>query len=106
MQLGWHPEDEKASVLLDRLEYEQKLEILRKWKVIDEEDYSIVRKFQRFRNKMFHGDEPTYYILMPDDEREAIAKNAHAAFQILANIAIGTRYPTKEEPIWPPKRPS
>ncbi len=77
--------------MLKELTFEKKLSILRKLNAISKKDCAIVQKFQHYRNKLFHGEEP-FYFLMSDDEKAAIAREAIDAINILQQIGFGTRY--------------
>jgi hypothetical protein len=90
-QFGLFYTDEKAVLILKELTFAKKLSILRKLKAINTEVYSVVKEFQQYRNRLFHGKEP-FYFLMTDAEKESVVKNSIAAVEILQAIGFGTRY--------------
>jgi hypothetical protein len=91
-QYGLFYTDEKAIAILEQLTFNQKLSILRKLNVISKEDYDVIQQFQRYRNKLFHGEEEaSFYFIMTDAEKEPIIENVVEAVKILQ--ALGFRNP-------------
>lgn len=79
--------DEKAQILLE-MNFQKKLEFLKKNKVITKEEYDTIKMFQEYRNKLFHGKKP-FFFLLSDEEKEKIMDNAVEAAQLALDIGLG-----------------
>lgn len=71
--------DKKTRFLLDT-SFQRKLEFLRDCQVINNEEVSVIKEFQEFRNRLFHGKEPFFMLAIEDEDK--IMDNAVAAARI------------------------
>jgi len=72
--------DRKSKFLLDT-SFHRKLEFLKDCQVFTGEEYAVIKDFQNYRNRLFHGKEWSYMVLSKDEE-EAIMDNAMKAARI------------------------
>ena len=96
-QFGLFYEDKKAQILLE-LNFQKKLDFLKKNGVITKDEYDTFQKFQKYRNKLFHGKEQPFFILLSDEARDEIMDNAVEAAQLALAIGLGDSTSRKESP--------
>jgi hypothetical protein len=84
---GLFHEDKKAKILLE-LPFGKKLEFLKKRGVLYQDEYDTIKKFQKRRNKLFHGKEPLF-VTLNDTEKDEIMDNAVEAAQLALDIGLG-----------------
>jgi hypothetical protein len=88
-QFGLFIEDKKAKILLE-MNFQRKIVFLKENGVITREEFNIIKKFQEYRNELFHGKQPFFFNLS-DKEKDEIMDNAVKAAQLA--LDIGFRVP-------------
>jgi hypothetical protein len=81
--------DEKAKLLTD-WPFGRKLDFLKELKVLTKEEYSRVKAFQEWRNKIFHRDGLEILHMMTEGEKDELMNKAIDAAQISFNVAFRT----------------
>lgn len=79
--------DKRAKILTD-LSFGRKLDFLKELEAITKEEYSKVKAFQEWRNKLFHRDGMEYLHLMPENVQAALMNRAVEAAQISFDVAF------------------
>lgn len=87
-QFGLFIDDTKAKILLRDLTIQKKLDFLKEIYVITKDEYNIIKKFQEYRNKLFHGKQPFFFNLS-DKEKDEVMDNAVNAAEL--TLVIGFR---------------
>ena len=85
-QFGKHIHYPDAKILTD-MPFGKKLDYLKKMEIISNEEYSVIRKFQEFRNKLFHEGAPTY-VTWSDSEKEKWMDEAIKTTHVLRDVLI------------------
>ena len=80
--------DKKAQILLE-MNFQKKLVFLKENGAITKEEFDIIKKFQEYRNKLFHGKQ--HFFNLDDKEKDEIMDNAVKAAQLA--LDIGFRVP-------------
>ena len=83
-QFGLFYEDKKARILLD-MNFSKKLDFLKENKTITNNEFKILNDFKKYRNELFHGKKPHYFILS-DAEKDKIMDNAVKVANLLQKI--------------------
>jgi len=83
--------DEKAELLTD-WSFRRKLDFLRKLKALTHKEYSKVKAFQEWRNKIFHRDGLEILYTMTEAEKDELMNQAVDAAQISFNVAFRTAH--------------
>lgn len=87
-KLGLFYEDKEAQKLLKK-NFQWKLDFLKKNSVVTKEEYDIFKKFQEYRNKLFHGKEEPFFFILNDEAKDKIMDNAVKAAQLSLAIGLG-----------------
>ena len=97
-QFGLFYTDKKAQILLE-LNFQKKLDFLKKNGVITKGEYNTFKEFKKYRNKLFHGDEQPFFFILSDEAKDEIMDNAVKAAQLA--LAIGLGIPPQERRVHP-----
>jgi hypothetical protein len=87
-EFGLFYEDKKAQILLE-MSFQKKLVFLKENKVITTDEYKIFKKFQEYRNRLFHGKEHPFFLILNDEAKDEIMDNAVKAAQLSLDIGLG-----------------
>ncbi len=79
-QFGLFVQDKKAKILLD-LSFQRKIDFLRENEILTKDEYSVVKEFQEYRNRLFHGKE-WFHFGLSKEEQDKIIDNAIRAAQL------------------------
>lgn len=77
--LRYLPNDKRIRFILDN-SFQRKLELLKDRHVITNKEASVIKKFQEYRNRLFHGKES--FFMLPSEEEDEIMDNAIEAARI------------------------
>lgn len=88
-QFGVYFDYPEAKILID-MSFNKKLEYLKKFGVFSKEEFNTIKKFQEFRNKMFHGEDPHYFI-WNDSKKERFMVEAIMATHIIRDALVEGR---------------
>jgi len=89
-QFGLFSNEPHAQILV-KMHFSRKLEYLRKFEIISNEEFKIVKSFSEFRNKLFHGENPEYPN-WPDSKKEKFIDEAITATNIIRDaLASGKK---------------
>lgn len=83
-QFGLFFEDKKARILLD-INFSKKLDFLKENGVITSDEFEILSNFKKYRNELFHGEHPHYFILS-ESEKDKIMDNAVRVSRLLTTL--------------------
>lgn len=97
-QFGLFYTDKKAQILLE-LNFQKKLVFLKKNGLITKDEYNTFKKFQEYRNKLFHGEEQPFFFILSDEAKDEIMDNAVKAAQLALDIGLGI--PPQERRVYP-----
>ena len=91
-QFGLFYTDKKAQILLE-LNFQKKLDFLKKNGVITKDEYDTFKNFQKNRNNLFHGGhllgkEQPFFFTLSDEVKDEIMDNAVKAAQLALNIGF------------------
>jgi len=79
----------EAKILVD-MTFNRKLEYLKKFGVFSNEEFQTIKKFQEFRNKLFHGSIPEY-ITWTESKKEKVMDEAIQATNIIRDALVNGR---------------
>lgn len=88
-QFGMYFDYPEAKLLVE-MSFNRKLEYLRKFGVFSDNEFKDIKKFQELRNKMFHGEEPHYFI-WEDVKKEKFMDEAIRATHIIRDALFDGR---------------
>lgn len=71
----------EAKILID-MSFEKKLQYLKKFEIFSKDEFLSIQKFQRSRNKLFHGKNPEY-MTWSDSKKEMLMDEAIEATNII-----------------------
>lgn len=79
----------KCRQRLVKKDFQTKLDFLKKKRVLFQDEYDTIKKFQEYRNKLFHGEEQPFFVVLNDKEKDEIMDNAVEAAQLTLYIGFG-----------------
>ena len=85
-QFGVYFDYPEAKILVD-MSFEKKLQYLKKFEVFTKDEFQAIKKFQEFRNKLFHAEIPEY-LTWPDSKKEGIMDEAIKATNIIRDALV------------------
>ena len=89
-QFDLYSDDPRAKILV-KMSFYKKLEYLKKFKIVSEEEFKTVREVLEFRNQLFHGNNPEY-LSWPESKKEKFMDKAIKAYHIIRDaLASGKK---------------
>lgn len=83
--------DYPEAKILVKMSFYKKLEYLRKFEIVSEEEFKIVREVLEFRNQLFHGNNPEY-LSWSESKKEKFMDKAINAYHIIRDaLASGKK---------------
>jgi len=82
---------QRVRKLLEKISFQVKLDFLKENGVITKDEYSIIKKFQEYRNKLFHGKR-SFFLKLSEEKQDEIMdiayKSAHLTTEIIARVTM------------------
>ena len=98
-ELGLDRRDRKVQSLFDRLDFEDKIQFLKKNNVFTKEEFSTIKEFKKYRNKLFHGKDWAYFIRSEPELKQWINVATEACRVIRDILILGSEHSRTHEVI-------